>query len=91
MSTPPRPDDGFDVVVSDDGTLTVPAAELARHGVRPGSHVRLVPRQRSSRPRRLAGALANTVPPAAVEQLIAGLDESKAERAAYYREPARDA
>jgi hypothetical protein len=91
MSTPAGPGDGFDVVVSDDGTLTVPAAELARHGVRPGTHVRLVPAQRSPRPRRLAGALADTVPPAAVEQLIAGLDESKAERRAYYRESARDA
>jgi hypothetical protein len=69
----------------------VPAAELARHGVRPGTHVRLIPEQRSPRRRRLASAQADTVPPAAVEQLIRGLDESKAERAAYYREPARDA
>jgi hypothetical protein len=90
MSTPAGPDDGFNVVVSDDGTLTVPAAELARHGVRPGAHLRLIPAQRHARPKRLLGALKDTVPAAAVEQLIRGLDESKAERTAYYGESARD-
>jgi hypothetical protein len=90
MSTPAGSDDGFDVVVSDDGTLTVPAAELARHGVQPGAHLRLVPEQRRVRPKRLLGTLKNTVPAAAIEQLIRGLDESKAERTAYYGESVRD-
>jgi hypothetical protein len=38
----PHPDGGLDVVVDPDGTLRVPAAELARHGVRPGSRLRIV-------------------------------------------------
>ena len=41
-NTPPSSGDGFEVVVGSDGTLTVPAAELARLGVRPGAHLRLV-------------------------------------------------
>jgi hypothetical protein len=84
-------DDGFDVVVSADGTLTVPAAELARRGVHPGASVRLVPSQRKSRGGRHAGALADTVPPIAVDELVAGLDEARAERAAQYGEPAVEA
>ena len=32
---------GFDVVVGGDGTRSVPAAELARHGVAPGAHLRV--------------------------------------------------
>jgi len=35
--------DGFEVVVGGDGSLTVPAAEMARYGVAPGAHLRVVP------------------------------------------------
>ena len=35
--------DGFDVVVGGAGTLRVSAAELARPGVAPGAHLRVVP------------------------------------------------
>jgi hypothetical protein len=45
-------DDGFEVVVGNDGTLTVPAAELARHGMRPGAHLRLVPEHQSTAERK---------------------------------------
>ena len=84
-TTPVSSDDGFEVVVGSDGALTVPAAELARHGVRPGAHLRLMPEQRPVGERkRMAGALADSVSPEAVEALIQGLEESKAERAAYY-------
>ncbi len=38
--------------------------------------------------KRMAGALADSVSPEAVEALIQGLEESKAERAAYYGEAA---
>jgi hypothetical protein len=88
-TTPVSSGDGFEVVVGSDGVLTVPAAELARHGVRPGAHLRLVPEERPAGERkRMAGALAGSVPPEAVEALIRGLDESKAERVAYYGETA---
>lgn len=75
--------DGFHVVVAEDGSL--PASELARLGLRPGAHLRLVPEQRPAARTRMAGALADTVPAEAVNALIRGLDEAKAERAAYYR------
>jgi hypothetical protein len=89
MSTPAGPDDGFEVVVGDDGMLTVPAAELAHYGVPPGTRLRLVPEQRHPRRKRIVGALKDTVPAAAVEQLIRGLHESKAERAVHYSAAAR--
>lgn len=84
MSARANPEDGFDVIVSDDGSLTVPAAELARRGVRPGAHVRLVPAQRRAHTGRHAGALIDTVSLAAVNDLIAGLNQAKAERATMY-------
>ena len=43
VDTPANTADGFVVVVDSDGALRVPAAELARHGVRPGARLRLVP------------------------------------------------
>src|SRR5918997_1408609 len=43
--------DDFEVVVDADGALRVSADELARHGVRPGTHLRLVP-QHQPRPQR---------------------------------------
>ncbi len=43
MSITASPDDGFEVVVGDDGSLSIPATELASHGLRPGAHLRIVP------------------------------------------------
>jgi hypothetical protein len=83
MSSAIEDADGFHVVVAADGSL--PSSELARLGVGPGEHLGLVPEQRPAR-RRSAGALANTVSGEAVEALVRGLDEAKAERAAYYRD-----
>lgn len=74
--------EGFHVVVADDGSL--PAKELARLGLRPGAHVRIVPEQRSGQRTSMLGALAGAVPPEAVADLIRGLDEAKAERTAYF-------
>lgn len=86
MSTTAGPDDGFDVVVGSDGTLNVPAGELARHGLRPGAHLRVVPEQRAGKRKSMLGALAGTLPPEAVDDLVRGLDEAKAERIAYLLE-----
>jgi len=86
MSSIPAPGyaDGFQVVVAEDGSL--PARELARLGLRPGAHLRLIPEQRPAARTRTAGALAATVPAEAVDALIRGLDEAKAERVASYRD-----
>ncbi|MGQ0777216.1 MAG: hypothetical protein ACT4NY_22835 [Pseudonocardiales bacterium] len=89
MSTTPAHNDseGSHVVVADDGSL--PASELARLGLRPGAHLRIVPEQRSGQRKSMLGALAGTLPPEAVDDLIRGLDEAKAERAAYFTGSAR--
>ncbi|MCA1604294.1 MAG: hypothetical protein LC775_02150 [Acidobacteria bacterium] len=84
MSTSAAPDgEGFEVVVDPDGALRVPAEELARYGVRPGAHLRLVhePQPRERR-RRVRGALSDIVDAAALDALEAALDEAKAERLA---------
>lgn len=84
-NTPAGRAGGFEVVVGNDGALTVPAAELASRGVRPGAHLRLVPaRQPTAERKRMAGALAGSVPVETVEELIECLEEAKAERVAYY-------
>ncbi len=86
--------DGFEVVVGSDGALTVPAAELARHGVRPGAHLRVVAESKAhddvdthdeqgqEPPRRksMRGALAHMVTPEAVDAFVEALAETKAER-----------
>jgi bifunctional DNA-binding transcriptional regulator/antitoxin component of YhaV-PrlF toxin-antitoxin module len=77
---------GFKVVVGEDGNLTVPAGELARHGVRPGARLWIIPEQRGGERRSMLGALKEAVPPEAVEDLLRGLDAAKAERIAYYTE-----
>jgi hypothetical protein len=75
VSTSAAPNgEGFEVVVGTDGILRVPAEELARHGVRPGAHLRLVHQPQAQR-RRARGALAGVVTAAA-------LDEAKTERIA---------
>ncbi|MBW0114463.1 hypothetical protein [Pseudonocardia abyssalis] len=77
-------DDGFDVVVADDGS--VPAAELARHGVQPGTHLRLVVTDEPATPERRggrsAGKLAGTVAPEVIEEWSRALDQDRAERRA---------
>lgn len=72
---------GFEVVVDADGALRVPADELARYGVRPGAHLRLVhePQPRERR-RRVRGALADVVDAAALDALEDALEDTKAER-----------
>jgi hypothetical protein len=70
----------------------VPATELARHGVRPGARLRVVPEQPpAGKRKRMAGALAGTVPDAAVEELLQGLEQAKADRVAYYSGTAEQA
>ncbi len=84
MSNPAasHPSEGFHVVVAEDGS--VPASELAPLGLRPGTHLRVVPEPRMPSRGRLAGSLASSVPAEAVEELLRGLDEAKAEREALY-------
>lgn len=80
MSTTHAPDgDGFHVVVADDGSL--PAAELARLGVRPGAHLRLVPEQRSAHERVSAfGYLSQVISADEADALSAGIEQGKADR-----------
>jgi hypothetical protein len=81
MSTSPVVSDGgFEVVVGSDGALTVPAEELARHGVQPGAHLRLIPRVERKGHKSARGSLAGTVGPGGVAALIDALDDAKAER-----------
>jgi hypothetical protein len=76
-------DEGFHVVVAEDGSVR--AADLAARGVRPGAHLRVVPEQRPSGGRgSSAGKLAGAVPQEVIDDLIQGLEESKAERRAFY-------
>ncbi len=78
--------DGFEVVVDSDGTLSVPAAELARHGFRPGAHLRLMPEESTPkrRPGRSAGKLAHLVPASVIEEWSLALDDDRAERRAAF-------
>jgi len=83
MSTPATPyGESFEAVVGKDGVLTVPADELARHGVRPGTHLRLIPEQPPVPRRSVRGALAGVVEGKALDAFEAALDEAKAERIA---------
>jgi hypothetical protein len=92
-NTPAGTGDGFELVVGSDGALTVPADELARHGVRPGAHLRVVAEseahastdthneQGHQRPRKsMRGALAHMVTPEDVDAFVEALAETKAER-----------
>lgn len=65
--------------VGADGRIT----EAARHCGHPGTHLRPAPTERRSGAGRHAGALADTVSAEAAEELIAGLDQVKAERKAF--------
>jgi hypothetical protein len=77
----PHPEGGIDVVVDADGALHVPASELARHGVRAGSHLRIVTDPAPTPARRsVRGALAGTPAAQHVEELLVALDDAKSER-----------
>jgi hypothetical protein len=84
VSTPAAPNgEGFEVVVGTDGALTVPAEELARHGVRAGAHLRLVQDRQPRVPRRSArGILAAVIDAEELDAFEVALDNSKAERIA---------
>lgn len=87
MSTPTALNDdnfeGLEVVVGTDGALTVPADELARYGVRPGAHLRLVEQPQARAPRRSArGILAGVIDAEALDAFTTALADSKAERIA---------
>lgn len=76
-------DDGFEVVVGSDGILSVPAAELARHGVHPGAHLRLVLDQPQPAKRKsMKGAFEDTYSPEAIDAFVDALAEAKADRLA---------
>jgi hypothetical protein len=63
--------------------LTVPADELARHGLRPGTHVRLIPKRPSPASRHIVrGALRAAVDARTLDAFEAALDEAKADRIA---------
>jgi hypothetical protein len=81
-TTPASSGDGLEVVVGSDGNLMVSAAELSRHGVRPGAHLRLVVDEQEPPPKRKStmGALADKFPPDVIDDLIRGLDEAKVDR-----------
>lgn len=84
--TPASSDDGIEVVVGSDGALMVPAAELVRHGVRPGAHLRLIVDSEAAKPRRgrSAGKLSHMAPAVEIEAWARALDEDRAERRAVY-------
>jgi hypothetical protein len=82
VSTSAAPNgEGFEVVVDTDGARRVPAEELARCGLRPGAHLRLVHHpQPPAQRRRARGALTGVVTAAALDAFEAALDEAKTER-----------
>lgn len=84
MSTLAAPDEeGFEVIIGTDGALTVPAVELARHGMHPGAHLRLVQEPQAPAPRRsLRGTLAGVIDTEALDAFSDALDDSKAARTA---------
>lgn len=84
VSTPTAPNgECFEVVVGTDGALTVAAEELARHGVRPGAHLRLVQEPQPPAPKRSArGALAEVINSEELDAFEVALDNSKSERIA---------
>ena len=71
----------IEVVVGSDGSLTVPADKLARYGVGPGAHLRLVATgDGTSRRRSARGALASIATPDAIQAWSQALDDDRAER-----------
>ena len=81
MSTPATGGDGYHVVVAEDGS--VPASDLARLGLRPGTHLRLVPEPADAPGRRSArGALASLVTSKDVDAFEKAMEDARAERTA---------
>ncbi|MGH3767447.1 MAG: hypothetical protein ACRDTX_20215 [Pseudonocardiaceae bacterium] len=83
----PHPDGGIDlgidVVVDDDGALHVSASELARHGIRAGSHLRIVSDTAHATARRsVRGMFAGTAAASDVDDLLAALDDARSDRIA---------
>ena len=71
------------VLVAAVAPVVVPAEELARHGVRPGAHLRLVQESPPRAPRRSSrGALAGVIAHEELDAFEVALDNSKAERIA---------
>ena len=71
----------IEVVVGSDGSLTVPADKLARHGVGPGAHLRLVAASDGGRGHRSRkGALESIATPDAVQAWSEALDDDRVER-----------
>lgn len=80
---PAAQDDDLEVVVNEDGGVTIPSSELARRGIRPGTHLRVVPEQRSASRRRSArGMFAHVVKPGDMDAFEAAMAAAKAERIA---------
>lgn len=82
MSTAAGSGDGMEVVVDGEGNLVVSAAELARHGYRPGAHLRLVADVRSARHKTMRGAYAHLVTDVDLDAFEAAMGEAKAARVA---------
>ncbi|MBA2323193.1 MAG: hypothetical protein H0V92_03925 [Pseudonocardiales bacterium] len=83
MSTiPAQDDDNFYVVVAEDGS--VPAAELARLGLHPGTQLRVVPEQRTLKRQSVRGVSASTANSADIEAFVEAMAEAKAERIAHF-------
>ncbi len=59
MSSAEQHREALDLVVGADGSGVIDAAQLARWGVEPGAHLRVVPAASTARRRSLRGALAN--------------------------------
>ncbi|MDQ2881851.1 MAG: hypothetical protein M3Y48_11670 [Actinomycetota bacterium] len=81
----PHPDGGIDLGIDADadGALHVPASELARHGVRAGSHLRIVTDTSHAPARRsVRGVFAGTAAASDVDDLLAALDVVSSERIA---------
>ena len=59
MSSAEQHREALDLVVGADGSGVIDAAQLARWGVKPGAHLRVVPAASTARRRSLRGVLAN--------------------------------
>lgn len=80
MSTAENPNAaGFEVVVDENGSI--PAEALARFGIRPGAHLRVVEEPVTPR-KKLRGILKDEISPEAVDEITEELRRNKEERIA---------
>ncbi|MGH8909328.1 MAG: hypothetical protein ACRD0K_23250 [Egibacteraceae bacterium] len=85
MSTAETPRVSFEVAVGDDGSIKVPASEVARVGLRPGVRLRLVAEPAGAGMRRSSwGVLAGRLPEVAWEDFEAASHDAIAEHEARY-------